>query len=107
MDSSPYFWALFDLLQFGCDAVRQQGSKVRGDITVELPLMRFLFKVFGSSLESSVNLSRDGVGSMLLTLLEHQIFRLEADRPPSYDDERKKRILFINCPKRCGGEFID
>ena len=35
-DPSPCFWALFDVLQFGCDAVRQPGDKIRGDITVRV-----------------------------------------------------------------------
>ena len=93
-DSSPRFWALFDVFQFGCDAVRQQGTKVRGDITVELPLMRFLFKVFGST-GLRRTLSRDQVGNMLLLLLEHQIFRLEADRPPSYEDDNESSPLIV------------
>ena len=85
-DPSPCFWALFDVLQFGCDAVRQPGDKIRGDITSELPLMRFVFKVFGSTGDKR-NLSRDQIGGMLLLLLEHQIFRLEVDRPPDVDED--------------------
>jgi hypothetical protein len=90
-DPSPRFWALFDVLQFGCDAVRQPGDKIRGDITSELPLMRFVFKVFGAT-GAHRNLSRDQVGDMLLYLLEHQIFRLEADRPPESEDETNRML---------------
>ena len=91
-DPSPCFWALYDVLQFGCDAVRQPGVKVRGDITAELPLMRFVFKVFGAT-RANRNLSRDQIGHMLLLLLEHQIFRLEADRPPDDDDEEDDDLM--------------
>eukprot|EP00546_Thalassionema_frauenfeldii_P016376 CAMPEP_0178897834 /NCGR_PEP_ID=MMETSP0786-20121207/1981_1 /TAXON_ID=186022 /ORGANISM="Thalassionema frauenfeldii, Strain CCMP 1798" /LENGTH=1757 /DNA_ID=CAMNT_0020568457 /DNA_START=61 /DNA_END=5334 /DNA_ORIENTATION=+ len=84
-DSSSCFWALYDVIHFGCDAVRQPGDKVRGDITVELPLMRFVFKVFGST-QSKPLLDRKEIADMLLLLLEHQTFRSEADRPP-YDEE--------------------
>lgn len=86
-DPSPRFWALFDVVQFGCDAVRQPGGKIRGDITAELPLMRFVFRVFGATQRSSRPLTREQVARMLLALLELQIFRLEADRPPFQDDD--------------------
>eukprot|EP00547_Thalassionema_nitzschioides_P000707 CAMPEP_0194214510 /NCGR_PEP_ID=MMETSP0156-20130528/15726_1 /TAXON_ID=33649 /ORGANISM="Thalassionema nitzschioides, Strain L26-B" /LENGTH=1589 /DNA_ID=CAMNT_0038942779 /DNA_START=645 /DNA_END=5414 /DNA_ORIENTATION=+ len=84
-DNSSCFWALYDVLRFGCEAVRQPGDKVRGDITVELPLIRFIFKVFGST-QSKPHLERKEIADMLLLLLEHQTFRFEADRPP-YDEE--------------------
>jgi hypothetical protein len=90
-DPSPPFWALFDVLQFGCDAVRQPGGKVRGDITAEMPLMRFIFRVFGSN-KSHRPLTRPQVAIMLISLLEHQIFRLEADRPPFDDDEKDESM---------------
>jgi DUSP domain len=89
-DSSSKFWALFDVLQFGCDAVRQPGDKVRGDITAELPLMRFLFKTFAFSNNVNRALTRNQIGEMILLLIEHQFYRLEADRPTMEDDKNER-----------------
>jgi len=94
-DNSSYFWALYDVLHFCCSAVRQPGDKVRGDITVELPLMRFIFRVFGST-PSQQYLDRDQVAKMLLHLLDHQAFRSKSDRPPFDDDNEIMKYPILN-----------
>ena len=86
-ESTSGAWALYDVLQFGVDAVRQS-KRQRGDSMVEIPLLRFAFRVFGGATrENATVLSRSQVGSMILLLLEHATFRLQADSPRALDEE--------------------
>lgn len=86
------FWALYDVLHFSSVAVRQKPSKHRGDISAELPLIRFAFRVFcsyGSSADRNNRrraLDRWQIGQMLLMLIEQNMFRHEADSPLDDDD---------------------
>jgi len=94
-DSSSCFWALYDVLHFCCSAVRQPGDKIRGDITVDLPLMRFIFSVFGST-PSRQYLDKDQVAKMLFHLLDHQAFRSKNDKPPFDDDKDIMKAPILN-----------
>jgi len=86
VDDNNFVWGLYDVLQFGVDAVRQS-KKQRGDIIVEIPLLRFVFRVFGGSKDGNRCLSRAQIGEMLLLLLEHGTFRLQADSPRVIDED--------------------
>eukprot|EP00804_Cyclotella_cryptica_P008072 CCRYP_004567-RA/>CCRYP_004567-RA protein AED:0.10 eAED:0.10 QI:241/1/1/1/1/1/3/2557/1305 len=102
------FWTLYDALSFGCDAVRWEAlrNSSNGDADVdiiaadavdkyecEMPLLRLAFKTFQqlprqeSSPEKENVLTRSQIGKMLLLLLEHESFRLEADSPPTTEED--------------------
>ena len=98
-DGSEY-WALYDLLQFSCVAIRHHARKQRGDVSVELPLIRFVFKMFCSvgvphpGADTRV-MTRAQIGRMLLLLLEHQSFRAKADCPPEEDEVPHEDIVQV------------
>ncbi|KAL3806464.1 hypothetical protein ACHAXA_004039 [Cyclostephanos tholiformis] len=112
-----FYLSMYDVLSFGCDAVRYDAVKEdaendaregemhiyhRQNYASEIPLMQLAFKIFRQvpceECEASENednkqnmhanyddalLTRPQIGKMLLLLLEHKSFRLEADSPPS------------------------
>jgi len=104
--SLSYYWTMYDVLSFGCEAVRYDAVKdadaddfsapdvdqFNEKYRSEMPLLRLAFKTFcqlprqesGSSNENEKDaiLTRSQIGKMLLLLLEHESFRLEADSPP-------------------------
>jgi hypothetical protein len=88
--ASEGFWALFDVLQFGCHAVRRP---IAGRKEEDLDLLKFAFRVFGllpGELRGHKVLTRTQVGHMLLLLLEHSTFRLAADSPPTMEEEQSE-----------------
>lgn len=103
---SESYWTLYDAVSFGCQAVRwdalQRSSHGDAEEVIdadahnkydsEMPLLELAFKTFlqlprqdGKRNEHS--LDRSQIGKMLLLLLEHESFRLEADSPPNEEDE--------------------
>jgi len=118
-DGNECYWTMYDVLSFGCEAVRYDavkddditsstngGGQISPDICEkygsEIPLLRLAFKTFqqvlpdDSEIEScndTTVLTRPQIGKMLLLLLEHESFRLEADSPPpsSIDGDDDKR----------------
>lgn len=86
-EQSQGFWALFDVLQFSCHAVRRPvAGRKKGESS---DLLKFAFRVFGLLPGEQVGhrvLTRTQIGHMLLLLLQHATFRLQADSPPSEDD---------------------
>lgn len=107
-DINNYAWGLYDVLQFGVDAVRQS-KKQKGDVMVELPLLRFAFRIFGGSQDSTGNrmMSRPQVSKMILLLLEHTAFRLQADSPRAMDDEEPIKEPFILNEENIENTLID
>ena len=90
------FWALFDVLQFGCHAVRRPVAGRKADNS---DLLKFAFRVFGQlpgALSGHKVLTRTQIGHMLLLLLEHATFRLEADSPASDDDVSEHNVVVNN-----------
>ena len=107
-----FYLSMYDVLSFGCEAVRYDAVKKdakdaayagemhidhHGNYASEIPLMQLAFKAFrqvpcqesGTS-EDKDNmqgddalLTRSQIGKMLLLLLEHKAYRLDADCPPS------------------------
>ena len=107
-DMNNFAWGLYDVLQFGVDAVRQTKTQ-KGDIMVELPLLRFVFRVFGGTQDSTRNrtMSRTQVSTMILMLLEHTAFRLQADSPRAMDDEEPIKEPFILNKENIEDTLID
>lgn len=90
------FWALFDVLQFGCFAVRRP---VKGRKSENSDLLKFAFRVFGQLPGEQTGhkvLTRTQIGHMLLLLLEHATFRLEADSPVSEDDDSSSSDIVVS-----------
>lgn len=90
------FWALFDVLQFGCYAVRRP---VKGRRSENSHLLKFAFRVFGQLPGEQTGhkvLTRTQIGHMLLLLLEHATFRLEADSPPSSEEDVSKNDIVVS-----------
>lgn len=107
-DGNDCYWTMYDVLSFGCEAVRYDavkgddissttngGGKISPDIAEkygsEIPLLQLAFKTFQQvlpddpevdSINDTAVLTRPQIGKMLLLLLEHESFRLEADSPP-------------------------
>ena len=105
------YWTIYDVLSFGCEAVRYDAVKDDNTDVVdvgripanlyekygsEIPLLRLAFKTFqqlpnqmsDGEEEKSKMLTRAQIGKMILLLLEHESFRLEADSPlPSPTDD--------------------
>jgi len=104
------FWTMYDALSFGCDAVRWDAVNTTcsdDDALIDLqivkiekfkadmPLLRLAFKAFlqlprqeKHALDSV--LTKSQVGKMLLLLLEHESFRLEADSPPEVSSRESR-----------------
>lgn len=104
--SGESFWTLYDAVSFGCHAVRWEAlqNSSHGDAQEEIdadahnkydsemPLLRLAFNVFQQSpcedgKQNDSILDRLQIGKMLLLLLEHESFRLEADSPPSTEED--------------------
>ena len=80
------FWALFDVLQFGCHAVRRQ---IKSKKEEHMELNKFAYRVFGllpGEQPGHKVLTRTQVGHMLILLLEHAAFRVSADSPDSEEE---------------------
>jgi len=91
------FWALFDVLQFGCYAVRRPVAGRKAENNSHL--LKFAFRVFGLLPGEQTGhkvLTRTQIGHMLLLLLEHATFRLEADSPPSEEKVSESLIVVVN-----------
>ena len=108
-EGNDCYWTLYDVLSFGCEAVRHDAvkdddssSSTNGGIPTdiyekygsEIPLLRLAFKTFQQVLPDDPDagndttvLTRPQIGKMLLLLLEHESFRLEADSPPSSSND--------------------
>ena len=97
MKQSPEgFWALFDVLQFGCYAVRRP---IKGRTRKNSDLLKFAFRVFGQLPGEQTGhkvLTRTQIGYMLLLLLEHATFRLEADSPPNPEEDKVSEDLPVD-----------
>ena len=100
-ESGEYYLSIYDVLSYGCEAVRFDAKRGEDDDCVsqmhtdhdedyasEIPLLKLAFKTF---LQISVGdnnkqvdetlLNRSQIGRMLLLLLEHKSYRLDADSP--------------------------
>jgi hypothetical protein len=71
-EGMPHFWDLTHVLQFG-------GMAVRADS--DAPLVRWIAELYGTSF-----LCRREIGELLLGLIDHHLFRIEAESPPSQRD---------------------
>jgi DUSP domain len=93
-------WTLFHVLQFGCLAVRSDGTQKDN---VDGPLLRFIFTMFqqvddpsevpSDDHESSVDkhvLTRKQVASMILRLMKYAECRRRADRSPLLEDDEEQ-----------------
>lgn len=106
------YWALYDVLNFGYQAVRISAEKKQLDQAEEdpnLPLLRFAYRVF-CSMNSEADLTttttitskddnrwimkRNQIGQMLLLLLEHAAFRRQSDAPGEDEDTLRETALF-------------
>lgn len=106
------FWGLYDVLKFGCEAVRYTDPDIN-TINPDLPLLKFIFSIFAQnhnnqngidsaaiynhsyiittnesnesefSMQHKRQLNRSQIGQMLRRLLEHSEFRLKVDSSPS------------------------
>ena len=104
--NSETYWTLYDAVSFGCRAVRWEALQhsSHGDAEEEIdadshdkyesemPLLQLAFKTFqqlprNNGEQNEESLDRSQIGKMLLLLLEHELFRLEADSPPFGDDD--------------------
>ncbi len=109
------YWTMYDVLSFGCEAVRFDALKddnagefaeYSGIHSSEIPLLRLAFKTFlqlprhqeddtveieeegnyqTSNKVEDAKMTRSQIGSMLLLLLGHESYRLKADFPVSED----------------------
>jgi hypothetical protein len=120
--SGETYWTLYDALSFGCEAVRWDALQNSSDgdagddvsantakYESEMPLLKLAFKTFqqlpcqeGGETEMKDVLSRSQIGKMLLLLLEHESFRLEADSPPSEEGESKESSFLWSKPATNG-----
>jgi hypothetical protein len=107
--TDSYYWTLYDAVSFGCRAVRWEALQNSRDgdaedeeidadahydkYESEMELLRLAFETFRllprttEGGEENRVLDRMQIGKMLLLLLEHESFRLEADSPPSNSEE--------------------
>lgn len=109
------YWTLYDAVFFGCQAVRWEALQhsSHGDAEEEIdadahdkyesemPLLQIAFKTFQQlprqdGGQSNETLDRYQIGKMLLLLLEHELFRLEADSPPTVDREDSEETAATN-----------
>jgi hypothetical protein len=101
------YWALYDVLNFGFQAVRISAEKLQLDQTEEdpnLPLLRFAYRVFcsiNSEAEPTTTkdddrwiMKRNQIGLMLLLLLEHAAFRRNSDAPGDDEETLRETALF-------------
>jgi hypothetical protein len=101
-------WGLYQVLHFGCMAVRHDITKQEDP---DVPLLRFLFSMFqrtnaetseySSSADDPRVLSTTLVAQMLLRLIEHVRFRRRADCPPldlEDDEEEKEESQLLDEP---------
>ena len=103
--SAESYWTLYDAVSFGCQAVRWEALQNSSDgdaeeeidadahnkYDSEMPLLQLAFKTFqqlprADGKSNDEMLDRRQIGKMLLLLLEHESFRLEADSPPSTEE---------------------
>ena len=138
------YWTMYDVLSFGCEAVRydavardaqdnNDSEALRGifeshaqykKYASELPLLRVAYKTFcqlprqeegADGQHNNMVMTRSQIGRMLLLLLEHESYRLEADSPPISNDEdnsdkahTKSRKPWSNPNEQSGGvELLD
>ncbi|GAX25397.1 ubiquitin carboxyl-terminal hydrolase 6/32 [Fistulifera solaris] len=103
------YLTLFDVLKFGCTAVRQNKSM---DESTDLPLLRFLYRVFqhdensgnnstqfssdrGNMTDSKGVMTRFHVARMLVELMDFSDFRLERDSPRDMDLSPEDNIQIV------------
>eukprot|EP00550_Attheya_septentrionalis_P004019 CAMPEP_0198291588 /NCGR_PEP_ID=MMETSP1449-20131203/9068_1 /TAXON_ID=420275 /ORGANISM="Attheya septentrionalis, Strain CCMP2084" /LENGTH=2054 /DNA_ID=CAMNT_0043990251 /DNA_START=402 /DNA_END=6566 /DNA_ORIENTATION=+ len=114
--SDGHYWSIYDVLAFGCDAVRadevthKRGDKSMGGRDADLPLLNFVFQAClllenddveqeekDNEAESYTSyapaLTRSQIGALLLLLVEHSSFRLAGDSPtpgPPREEEEEE-----------------
>ena len=111
------YWTLYDAVSFGCQAVRWEALQNSSDgdaeeeidadahnkYDSEMPLLQLAFKTFQQlpRIDGQSNdemLDRGQIGKMLLLLLEHESFRLEADSPPPTEESDNSNDELDNGP---------
>jgi hypothetical protein len=101
-NNHPAGWGLYQVINFGCIAVRHDSSR-RNDEDTDLPILRFLFAMFqlsphniadnyNTSIEMDEDtdkhvLTRRQIAAMLWHLTKYVEFRVRADTSPLLDDE--------------------
>lgn len=126
------YWTMYDTLSFCCEAVRWEAMRNSsegdaGDNTPvdnkkygsEMPLLRLAFKTFQqlqqhesvgeTTTETNAEkvLTRSQIGRMLILLLEHELYRLEADSPPSTTGDTSESRIHWTKTKDEGVELTD
>lgn len=98
--SSQYLWSLYQVLQFGCTAVRSNVVQSEGR---NRSLLRFLFRMFQLAAMSDdedgddeMVLNRAQVAHMLLLLNEFADFRRMADSPVGDDESSEVPSILLN-----------
>lgn len=110
-ESGEYYLSIYDVLSYGCEAVRFDARRVEDDDCVsqmhtdhdedyasKIPLLKLAFKTFlqisggdkNNKQADETLLYRLQIGRMLLLLLEHKSYRLDADSPTFSLDEAGK-----------------
>lgn len=114
-ENEKSYWTLYDVLKFGCTAVRQNTSMNEGK---DVPLLRLLYRVFQHDENGSINsssrhissdmcsmtdskgvLTRNNVARMLVELMEFSDFRLERDSPRDVDTSPDDNVKIVKSVK--------